>query len=153
MAHPEDLLYKPIQTHYIRRVKTPPPEDAPPTGTHCGMPRPEQRSWPDGYLCLHEYSWSKTVQNHMLQDIGTHLPAIKESFLLSNNLLLSHRNIDPVCTIMTEYGTKSSACGTLAPSAVALATNIHFARVRIPRSVLFNRERSFLLNKTPADKL
>ena len=72
----------------------------------------------------------------MLQDIGTHLPAIKESFLLSNNLLLSHRNIDPVCTIMTEYGTKSSACGTLAPSAVALATNIHFARVRIPRSVL-----------------
>ena len=89
----------------------------------------------------------------MLQDIGTRLPAIKVSFLLSNNLLLSHRNIDPVCTIMTEYGTKSSACGTLAPSAVALATNIHFARVRIPRSVLFNRERSFLLNKKPADKL
>ena len=43
--------------------------------------------------------------------------------------------------------TKSSANGTLAPSAVALATNFCFARVRIPRSVLFNRERSFLLNK------
>src|SRR5699024_11078763 len=41
----------------------------------------------------------------------------------------------------------SSARGTLAPSAVALATNFCFARMRIPRSVLFNRERSFLLNK------
>ena len=45
------------------------------------------------------------------------------------------------------HRTKSSACGTLAPSAVALATNIRFARVRIPQSVLFNRKRSFPLNK------
>ena len=33
--------------------------------------------------------------------------------------------------------TKSSANGTLAPSAVALATNFCFARVRISRSVTF----------------
>ena len=45
--------------------------------------------------------------------------------------------------------TKSSTCGTLAPSAVALATNFHFARVRIPQSVLFDREQSFLSNKEP----
>ena len=48
-------------------------------------------------------------------------------------------------------GTRSSACGTLAPSAVALATYYCFARVRILRSFVFHRNAvSYEIQKAPA---
>lgn len=36
---------------------------------------------------------------------------------------------------------RDSASGTLTPGTVALAANLHFARLHIPQSVLFNRKK------------